>query len=115
MQSKLVKMSRVQGAPSWLLELPNELLLKITKNLKGNNQALASMNISCKRLRWTSEPFLYQEITTSRGAETQATYLVRTLLEKPKLAARIDKISLPLDMMESHPINYGSTNTVGIL
>ena len=59
-QSRSLRMPDVQNSPSWLLELPNKLLLEITVILKGNNQTIASMIRSSKRLRWIAEPFLYR-------------------------------------------------------
>jgi hypothetical protein len=84
-----------------LLKLPNELLLEVAKQLKGDNQALAALMSSCTRLKPVAEGLLYTTITIQRGSKCQAPNLVRTLLEKPAYALQVGKISLAINMSSS--------------
>jgi hypothetical protein len=85
---------------SRLLELPNELLMEVTKVLEGDNQTLAAMMKSCKRLKALTDGLLYKDIRIGRSQDHKAAYLVRTLLYQSAYAIQVRKISLELTLLE---------------
>jgi hypothetical protein len=97
-----------------LLKLPNELLLEVAKQLKGDNQALAALMSSCTRLKPVAEGLLYTTITIQRGSKCQAPNLVRTLLEKPAYALQVGKISLAINVSSSSGPEPTSADSIDI-
>jgi uncharacterized protein YjiS (DUF1127 family) len=93
---------------SLLLELPDELLLEVTRALEGDNVALAAMMRSCRHLKAMSEGLLYKDITIQRGDDDKSAYLVRTLLEKPAHAVQVRKINLELTMRYMDQVGVSS-------
>jgi hypothetical protein len=86
---------------SRLLNLPIEVLLDVAERLQGDNQALAALMRSCKRLKLVAEEFLYTIITIPPKSKYKAPHLVRTLLEKPAYALQVSEINLAI--CDFHP------------
>jgi hypothetical protein len=81
-----------------MLELPNELLLEVARSLEGDNGALAALTRTCQRMKPITEGIMYKSFILPRGIDHKAACLVRTLLEKPRLAVQVSKLSMTLTL-----------------
>ncbi|KAG9388776.1 hypothetical protein PtrSN002B_001377 [Pyrenophora tritici-repentis] len=85
-----------------LLSLPDELLLAIANEMQGDirnaYRSLRSLALSCRRLRPIAQEVLYMDVaicrTQSLRGPNSLTCLVQTLVQRPGLAVKVNKLNL---------------------
>lgn len=85
-----------QDSTSLLLDLPNELLLEIAKQLEGDNVSLAALVRTCRQLKPITEEPLYRTIADPPYATEGAAYIVRTIFHQPQRATKIINLNITL-------------------
>ncbi|KAF1951387.1 hypothetical protein CC80DRAFT_496182 [Byssothecium circinans] len=100
-----------------LLDLSDELLLNVTTNLRPSSDdfkegysALKSLSLVCRRLRPISQDALFRSIVIQNLKEDVIDFpriakLVRTFLERPELAKRVQSCELSLKESFYTPIS----------
>ncbi|KAF2177063.1 hypothetical protein K469DRAFT_697501 [Zopfia rhizophila CBS 207.26] len=77
-----------------LASLPNEQLLAIVNDLGDDKKTLASLSATSRKNRDIAQPAIYRTISFHVRTMTAMLHLVRTLLDRPDLAAQVVNLSL---------------------
>jgi hypothetical protein len=90
-----------------ILALPEELLAQVCDHLIGDNAALNNWSQTCKKLCHIAEDALYHAVSVEANYPYQYDFprLIRTLLDRPVLAAKVHDLSLQVSLYND-PVLY---------